>query len=361
MPGVNPAEWEPVMRQQFSALRMAIALSLAAGCGPKTNHLGAPPGDWLLLAEAVADAAAVEPAEGGGIRLVSGGRWLALRSRSPVARGPAGTLALPHAPRTGPDGLRVSPQTIERLLAWARVPVAEPAPITLRPLRIVIDAGHGGTDPGAIGPGGTQERDVTLDIALRLGRILQAHGHEAFQTRSDDRALHPDKRDDLNARAMLSLHKGAHALVSIHADASEDPTRRGAWTFYPSAEDKGTGRPIQEAREGPLADVLARAEPVARRVLQSTLSDEFVRDGIGLAGAVQAALIRSTGAEDLGIRRHPDKRLRVISETPVPSILVEVGHLSCPAEEARLADGAYRQRIAEGIADGIETFFERGH
>ncbi|MBI4231127.1 MAG: N-acetylmuramoyl-L-alanine amidase [Planctomycetes bacterium] len=350
------------MRPRFAiGSLVSLAACTIAGCGPKPADLGAPPGDWSALAVAIGDAAAVEGDGDGAVRLVSGERWLALRPRSPVARGPAGTLALPHAPRAGPDGLWVSPQTLERLLAWARLPRPEPAAVDRRVLRIVIDAGHGGTDPGAIGPGGTQERDVNLDIALRLGRILQSRGHEAFQTRPDDRALHPDKRDDLNARAMLSLHKGAHALVSIHADASEDPTRHGAWTFYPSAEDKGTGRPVREAREGPLADVLARADPRARGVLQAALSDEFVRAGIGLAGAVQSAMIRATGAQDLGIRRHPDKRLRVISETPVPAILVEVGHLSCAGEEARLADGAHRQRIAEGIADGIEAFFERGH
>ena len=86
------------------------------------------------------------------------------------------------------------------------------------------------------------------------------------------------------------------------------------------------------------------------------LWDEFLRDSRRLARHVQAGLVARTGARDLGTQRHPSKRLRVLSDTPVPAALIEVGHLTNGAEERRLRDGAYRQRIAEGIADGLDRF-----
>ncbi|MHB1419553.1 MAG: N-acetylmuramoyl-L-alanine amidase [Bacillota bacterium] len=185
---------------------------------------------------------------------------------------------------------------------------------------IVIDPGHGSiqpgnwTDPGAIGPTNLYERDVVLDIALRVGEILSAGGAEVIYTRTGDTNL------DLVGRAMVANDAGADIFVSIHANASYSPSMSGTTTYFYAGGSLAVQRDIRQT----------------------------------LARTVQMELVRALGRRDAGTI---EENFSVLRNTVVPSILVETAFISNPEEEKLLADPQFRARVAEGIAQGITIYF----
>ncbi len=170
---------------------------------------------------------------------------------------------------------------------------------------VVIDPGHGGADSGAIGPTGLRECDVTLDIARRVAEILDGRGIPVMLTRTADTAVALEERTDIARR------EHALAFVSIHANASQIPTRKGTETYYASRE----------------------SEP--------------------LAAYVQNEIVRVLAEPDRGIRTDD---FYVIVNMPAPAVLVETAFISNPIEERLLRDPATRRRIAEAIARGLIKF-----
>lgn len=184
-----------------------------------------------------------------------------------------------------------------------------PSPTSPTSLRVVIDPGHGGHDPGAM-VGNVQEKDLVLAIALRLAALARAHPHlEVILTRDSDRFV------ALEDRLALTHRAGAALYVSIHANS------------FPQADRCGVETLVDSAR--PLGDPSFR-----------------------LAEEIQREVARTTGAKDLGVRRQS----LYLRGAKVPAVLVEVGHLSCPAERTRLISQGYQERIAQGILQGILTF-----
>ena len=182
-------------------------------------------------------------------------------------------------------------------------------------LSAALDAGHGGPDPGAVSPLGFSEKTVTLDIARRLARHLRAAGIEVTMTRSGDRALHVYRRADLEARAARVNARQPDVLLSLHVDS------------YPA--DPGVAGPRTYYQQGSLR-------------------------GQRLALMVQRELARATGTGDYGAR---PADYFITRSTRAPAALVEVGFLTNPAEAARLADPAYRERLAAAIARGVMAYF----
>lgn len=185
---------------------------------------------------------------------------------------------------------------------------------------VVLDPGHGGigtwgVDPGAIGPGGLQEKDVNLDIAQKVGEILKQQGIQVVYTRQEPNNL------TYWERAHIATTTGASAYVSIHANASLSRTARGTSTYF----------------YAPPASELANQRAARER----------------LAGYIQEELVRQIQLRDLGLM---ESNLAVLRYTVVPSALVEVAFLSNPTEEALLASADFRTRAAEGIAAGILRF-----
>ncbi len=174
---------------------------------------------------------------------------------------------------------------------------------------IAIDPGHGGVDPGAIGPTGLKEKDVVLDIAKRVAAELEAKGARVVMTRSEDVTV------ALPDRVQIAQDAGADAFVSIHANAARNRDSTGTETLY-----SGT----------------------------MTLSRV-------LAESVQAALVNRIQQVDRGARERND--LLVIREAQCPACLVEVVFMSNYTEELMLLDPAFRQKAAEGIAAGVMSFF----
>ncbi|MCX7750866.1 MAG: N-acetylmuramoyl-L-alanine amidase [Candidatus Bipolaricaulota bacterium] len=195
--------------------------------------------------------------------------------------------------------------TVVLAVLLASQPAPPPLPVELAV--VVLDAGHGGPDPGAV-VAGVEEKDVNLAIALRVQRKAEAlPGLRVVLTRTGD--VYPT----LDERLELAESLGAKAYVSVHANYYRDPKVCGVETWV----DTGAGR-----------------------------------ESLRLAQALQEAVASTTGAPDRGVHR----QTLYLRRTPLPTALVEVGYLSCPAERAKLQDPAYQDRIASGILQGILAF-----
>jgi N-acetylmuramoyl-L-alanine amidase len=221
---------------------------------------------------------------------------------------------------------------------------------------VVIDPGHGGTDPGA--QGFVSEEVVVLDIALRLRDALETQGIEVILSREGDYHLDERKVTDLAARAGMAT-TDRNLFVSIHANAAESSAASGieTWVFGEPLEEDLIQNAITENGGGNLGLELTEE---AKRVHDSVLNDIFRQEqlhySMTLAEAVQNAMIEATGARDRGIRKN---YFYVIRNARIPAVLVEVGFVSNPEEGRNLGQADYRARIANGIAEGIVVFFEQ--
>ncbi len=216
--------------------------------------------------------------------------------------------------------------------------------------RVVIDAGHGGHDPGAVGRRGLKEKDVTLDIALRLKKLLEKDPrYEVVLTRSKDVFI------DLGRRAEIANSRKADLFVSIHANANRKRDARGIETYLlnwtddeeaqrvAARENAITLRKMKEARSE-LGVILASLELQTKR-------DESVKLAHFIQGKVVSGVSERWRAVDLGVKQ---ALFYVLVGAKMPSVLVEVSFISNPKEEKLLRKTAYRKALAEGIAEGIE-------
>lgn len=197
--------------------------------------------------------------------------------------------------------------------------------------RIVIDAGHGGDDHGAVGRRrGSREKSVNLDIARRVRSMLSPH-LDVFMLRTDDRTL------SLEARAARAAKLKPDIFISIHQNSATDRNASGAETHViPPA-----GRPITASSE-----VTARD----RAFYMGNRSDSA---NTCLGYRIQQSLVKATGAGDRGLRR---SRFYVIRNMPCPAALIECGFLSNAEEEKKLRTREYKDKVARGIADGILAY-----
>ena len=192
---------------------------------------------------------------------------------------------------------------------------------------VVLDPGHGGSDRGTSGITG-REKVLTLDLAKRVQRLLEAAGLKVYPTRTNDENV------SLDDRVAIAERRHADLFVSLHFNSGGNA--QGIETYcVPPAGAVSTANPFRHFFGG--GD-------------DTCASNQFDEKNTWLAHCVQRALLRSTGANDRGIRR---ARFVVIRDATCPAILVESGFLSNPAEEQRLLQADYRDKLAKGIADGI--------
>lgn len=225
-------------------------------------------------------------------------------------------------------------------------PTPLPPPSTFR---LVLDPGHGGEDPGAIGPTGLKEKDVCLKIAhLVKGKIKKALGWEVVMTREDDRFL------PLEDRTAIANSVNGNLFVSIHANAAPDRHIRGVETYI-----IGTTKNRDILR---LAAKENNISPQQVSDLQMIITDLKLNDpqkvipSRQLADAVQTALLKNLkrfGAKDLGVKQAP---FVVLWGADIPSILVEVSFISNPDEERRLRDQDYLYAIADAMVEGLQGY-----
>jgi N-acetylmuramoyl-L-alanine amidase len=218
---------------------------------------------------------------------------------------------------------------------------------------IVIDAGHGGHDSGAVG-GGKKEKDLVLSISKKVAKALKKHGYSVYLTRSKDQFL------KLSQRTKIADKKEAVAFISIHANSVPKSKRHrihGIETFF-----------LQNTRDAKSQRIAARENASVLKGAGSKLSKNVIIDSVlngpkiiesnKLAIDVQRRIISSvrskyTGVKDGGVRHAP---FYVLVGASRPSILVEVGYISHPRERKRLFTKGYQNLIANGIAKGVDSY-----
>jgi N-acetylmuramoyl-L-alanine amidase len=218
--------------------------------------------------------------------------------------------------------------------------------------RIVIDAGHGGHDTGTIGPTGLMEKDLCLDVALRLGKIIQQRlpGADVVFTRSDDTFI------PLEERTHIANEAKADMFISIHANSSRDSDARGIETYYLNL--KGSEEAMEvAARENATSDQgIHELQDLVKQIARTEKigeSKEFAEDvQDSLSKRVQKA---SRVVKNRGVRKAP---FVVLIGADMPSILTEISFLSNPADEKMLKQPEHRQRVAEGIYQGVASYLE---
>lgn len=223
---------------------------------------------------------------------------------------------------------------------------------------VAIDAGHGGQDPGAIGAGGTKEKNITLSIARRLKTLLNADPmFKGVLTRDGDYFISVMGRSDVARR------QNANLLVSIHADAAPDRDVTGASVWVLSnrrADSEMAGWLEQHEKQSELlggaGDVLAnsQADPYLSQAVLDLQFGHSQRVGYDVATSVLSQL-QNVGA--LHKRRPEHASLGVLRSPDIPSLLVETGFISNNGEEQQLASSRYQQRIAEALYAGLRHYF----
>lgn len=227
-----------------------------------------------------------------------------------------------------------------------------PAPVDLRCV-IVIDPGHGGDDSGAIGPGGTEEKKITLGVAkLLLSAIRARLGCKVLLTRMDDAFL------PLRDRTAFANASGADIFISVHANAARSKDAVGLETFFLSFEATDDDARRLAAMENNAAKGVAQGSGAEfssdlEEILSDLTQSLSHHESSGLAESVQASMVNALGEQDRGVKQAP---FIVLIGASMPAVLVEVGFISNASDEKRLSSPKEQGRIAEAIADGVVKF-----
>jgi N-acetylmuramoyl-L-alanine amidase len=268
-----------------------------------------------------------------------------------------------------------------------RAPPAAPAlpelPVAAQPPRdepgihtIVLDPGHGGGETGAIGPSGTEEKEITLLLARALkSRLERRLPVRVILTRGDDAEL------PLDNRTALANQNKADLFISLHLNSERGRGARGAETYFLSlqASDARAARAAEienlaargqapgggnEAAAGDDAGAAAAADPALaaaegdplydlQLILWDLAQSQHLADSQRLAALIQEELNGALGLRDRGVKQAP---FRVLMGAAMPAVLVELGFISNPEEEERLRDAAYRAQLVEAVARAVERY-----
>jgi N-acetylmuramoyl-L-alanine amidase len=218
--------------------------------------------------------------------------------------------------------------------------------------RIVIDAGHGGHDTGTIGPTGLMEKDICLDVALRLGKIIHQRlpGAEVVYTRSDDTFI------PLEERTHVANESKADLFISIHANSSHDHAARGIETYYLNLKGSPDAMEVAARENATAQESIHDLEDIVKKIARSEKIDESRE----FAADIQESLAKriqklNKTVKDRGVRKAP---FVVLVGADMPSILTEISFLSNPADERLLKNPDHRQRVAEGLYQGVANYLQ---
>jgi len=216
--------------------------------------------------------------------------------------------------------------------------------------RIVIDAGHGGHDPGTIGRRGLQEKELVLDVALRLDRLVrQELGAEVVLTRSTDVFI------PLEERTAIANSRGADLFLSIHANASRNAGARGIETYF-----------LNFARSPHAEEVAARENAISpatlkdlQNLVKAIATNSKIDESRDFAAAVQESMVAGVrqqhGVSDRGVHTAP---FYVLIGANMPAVLAEIAFVTNPDDEKLLRDGDYREMVARNLLRGVRTYLE---
>jgi len=332
-PAVTAPEPKPAVRPAFPQMDAGPLAGVATPAeqpAAESHNLSSPKPDGN------ADAAAVKlPAGGQPVRpqpVMPATLAAAGSPKSPVSAPPAGPIEVAKAAKRTSEGGNSLVRTLGLKLS-----------------RIVIDPGHGGHDQGTSGPHGLLEKDVVLDIAQRLGQLIEDRmGAEVVFTRSDDIFI------PLQARTAIANDKKADLFLSIHANSSPVPSVAGIETFYLSLNGTKYATDVA-ARENASFEKSVFDLP---DLVQQIAKNDKAQESKEFAARVQAALYAFSaknvpGSKDRGVRSAP---FVVLIGAHMPSILTEIGFLTNSKDESLLKKPAYRQQLAEALYKGVNRY-----
>jgi len=346
----------------------AVAAALLTGRSPAASATATPP---------TAAPPTIAPAPSAAVTVAPASTAPATSAGAPTGAAkplvPAPTQAPVQAATTSPSPTPAAapspasaPAVASSSAAPAATPPAEPLPAPGKPLReiragsrpliIAIDAGHGGQDPGAHGPSGKREKDVTLAIARELARQINATpGLKAYLTRDTDVFL------PLPRRTQLARQAKADMFISIHADAAENRSAKGSSVYVLSLRGASSQRARWLADKENAADMigggaLPRADDTLASVLIDLTQSGQMRASEDAAGHVLSGLKAIGNNHKPGIER---ANFAVLRTSDMPAMLVETAFISNPDEERRLTDPSYQRTIAKAVLEGVDAYFTR--
>ncbi len=216
--------------------------------------------------------------------------------------------------------------------------------------KIVIDAGHGGFDPGAIGRNGLKEKDVNLDIARRLADILKCQGVDVVLVRSSDIFV------PLPKRVEIANNSGADLFLSVHSNASKSRSLSGFEVYYIASNVNDIMRARSSARTSKLNlrnAYFASSSLDLKTIVWDMLYTYSRAESINLSQALCQSADNNLDTRIIGVK---SARFAVLKGTRMPAVLVEVGFVSNASEERLLKSSSYRAKIAESIAEGLARY-----
>jgi N-acetylmuramoyl-L-alanine amidase len=221
----------------------------------------------------------------------------------------------------------------------------------LKITRVVIDAGHGGHDQGTQGPHGLIEKELVLDVALRVGKLIEERMNaEVIYTRSDDTFV------PLEGRTALANDKKADLFLSIHANSSPYARISGVETFYLNFSDSKDALDVASRENASSQKSIFELQDIIHKITLHEKLDESRE----FAGRIQASLFTFSsrnvaGQKNRGVKKAP---FVVLIGAQMPSILAEIGFVSNPREEALLKKADYRQKLADALYRGVSKYAE---
>jgi N-acetylmuramoyl-L-alanine amidase len=275
---------------------------------------------------------------------------------------------LSSKPTSGPTFQAIAPQESSRNKSKKKAPVpGEPATsartaapthngdrsliraLGLKIGKIVVDAGHGGHDTGTIGPNGLMEKDLVLDVALKLGKLLEDKlGAEVVYTRDDDTFV------PLETRTAIANKEQADMFISIHANSSDDASARGVETYYLNFTSSRDALEVASRENAVSEKSIHELQDLVKKIALK----EKIEESREFASDVQRSLYTGLNAKNPGIRNRGVKKAPfiVLIGANMPSILAEISFVSNPGDEKKLKTNEYRQRIAESLYRGVNKY-----
>ena len=269
------------------------------------------------------------------------------RPAAPERPGPPSPPPGQESTTTAPSPPAKPAPSAARVPAPTRGPVSLARQLGLGAARIVIDPGHGGHDPGALGDG-VSEADVVLDVALRLEALLAEAGVGVVLTRRSDEFIPLDGRTAIAAREQADL------FLSIHANASRAQSARGVETYVLNFATDQNAEAVAARENASTEQTISRLPDIVRAIALHSKLDESRT----FAGLVQRALVAQLKPANKGLVDHGVKQAPfvVLVGAEMPSVLAEVAFITNPQEARLLKTGAYRQRIAQGLFDAVRSY-----
>ncbi|MBN3859710.1 AMIN domain-containing protein [Neisseriaceae bacterium PsAf] len=230
-------------------------------------------------------------------------------------------------------------------------PVKTPKPRSVKDTIIVLDPGHGGEDPGAIGSKGTREKDVVLNIARKARTELRNKGFKVYMTRDEDVFI------PLRVRVAKARQLKAHVFVSIHADAFTKPSARGTGVYALSQKGATSEAAKYLAKTQNQSDEIGGVKKVGDKNVDNTLFDLTQTATINRSLKLGALILKELEKVNKLHKEYVDQANFAVLKAPdIPSVLVETAFISNPTEENLLKTESFRLKMAKSISDGVTSF-----